>query len=194
MGLLDTPVFDGTLELDGVAPIKVGMNGRIIPNFDFCNSGKQAIITSNLPNFPSQLQPASATDGLTVPTVRENMGYLPEFTGPIGPQGPVFFITQFDFLLNKLDLDTGVSDSDYTSTLDVVANSPFDTFAPQFNSLLAKLDLDTGISDTDYGSTLTLDVLATEQELFTNFNALLDKLDQDGGVVDSDYSTLGFQV
>ena len=97
-------------------------------------------------------------------------------------------------LLQKLDADNGVSDTDYASTLaPTVADSLGSP--PPFNSLLAKLDLDGGVSDTNYSSLHASPVPNLIYDLANKFNSVLEKLDQDNGVSGTDYlSTLAIDV
>ena len=193
MARSETPVFNGTLAAQGDTPVKQGSYGYYIPDFDFSQSLKQSVITNTTPDFP--FQPGNSTDGVSNPLVRGRFGFLPENSGTIDGGSPVSIPRDFNLLLNKLDADTGVSDSDYTSTIGYDVSSSYDIYAPQFNALLTKLDGDTGVSDTDYSSTLALDVTAQPQQLIANINLLLQKLDVDGAVADTDYfSELGFQV
>lgn len=76
--------------------------------------------------------------------------------------------TKFNAILTKLDGDSGVTDTDYSSTLALAAPDGLNTthpkgvrhqgvvvtflntFITKFNLLLAKLDLDGGVADTNY--------------------------------------------
>lgn len=67
--------------------------------------------------------------------------------------GDVFVQTQllscyeYNMLLKKLDIDMGVADSDYFSTLEAVGG---DNLRIKLVDLATKLDADTGVVDTDY--------------------------------------------
>jgi hypothetical protein len=91
-------------------------------------------------------------------------------------------ISQFNRLLNQLDGDPGVSDSDYFSTLGAFAG---DNLRNSVNSLAAKLDLDAGVGDTDYGASITgtAGFVATQSD----FNIIVNKLNADSGVFFVDY-------
>ncbi len=83
------------------------------------------------------------------------------------------FITNFNAVMAKLDLDGGVTDTDFASTLN---------FTDNVNNLAADPIKNNGVFQ---GAVVTL--LNT---IRTKFNALNAKLDADGGVADTDYAAL----
>lgn len=96
----------------------------------------------------------------------------------------------FNSLLSKLDLDTGIGDNDY-STLALILDADglsLVEFITGFDSLLAKLDADTGVTDLNYVSLLGGTIIFSS--FFTNYNDLLAKLDLDAGVNDTNYAAL----
>jgi len=60
-------------------------------------------------------------------------------------------IYEYNNLLNTLDTDPGVTDTDYFSTLEAVAG---DQLRTKLTDLATKLDADAGVTDTDYSSTI----------------------------------------
>lgn len=93
-------------------------------------------------------------------------------------------ISQFNRLLKKLDLDTSVADSDYFSTLGVVAG---DELRNPVNNLATKLDADTGVTDTNYAALLVgTDTFPVIQ---SDFNIIVNKLNLDTGVDFVNYTT-----
>lgn len=69
--------------------------------------------------------------------------------GDVVVQEQTVSLFEYNQLLNKLDLDTGVTGVDYFSTLGAVAG---DNLRTKLVSLAQKLDADTGVTDTDYFS------------------------------------------
>jgi hypothetical protein len=88
------------------------------------------------------------------------------------------YVDKMNDLLDSLDNDVGVSDTDYY-TLEVTQVNLWKT---NFNSLLTKLDNDTGVGYTNYSSTYAI---TDPSDLKTNYNGLLSKLDTDTGVAKS---------
>lgn len=92
-------------------------------------------------------------------------------------------LTVFNDLLEKLDNDDGITDSNYFNTLNTSDESLLDT---NFNLLLIKLDNDNGITDIDFHTLEISEVLTINTQL----PLLLNKLDNDTGVTDINYSLL----
>ncbi len=61
---------------------------------------------------------------------------------------------RFNSILQKLDDDTGVSDTDYESTLVLDLEENEEELLSRFNNVLAKLDANGGVSDTNYAALL----------------------------------------
>jgi len=103
------------------------------------------------------------------------------------------FGVNYNNLLNKLDSDTGVTDTDYNSALSIVTDPmDFNEYIESFNNLLNKLDSDIGVTDTDYAASFGLSANSLIFILIINYNLLLNKLDLDVGITDTDYrSSLG---
>lgn len=134
--------------------------------------------------------------------------------------------TKFNAILTKLDGDSQVSDTDYSSTLaltltdGIVTTDPkairdqgvvvtyLDLVITKFNALLAKLDLDGGVSGTNYASLWAItDVVDGSRDgikqiglyqsslvnlldtIITNIAAVNAKLDADGGVNLTNYAS-----
>lgn len=80
---------------------------------------------------------------------------LPDITGisvgDVVVQDQTITTTEFNILLEKLDLDSGVNDSDYLSTLTMITG---DSPSNKILALAAKLDLDSGVDSTNYESTI----------------------------------------
>ena len=91
-------------------------------------------------------------------------------------------IAQYNRLLRRLDVDSGVADTDYFSTLEAV---PGNTMRAKVTALAQKLDLDTGVTDTDYESSLGLGL--TFPDIQADFNIIIGKLNLDTGVTFQDY-------
>jgi hypothetical protein len=92
-------------------------------------------------------------------------------------------IKQFNRLLEKLDLDSGVVDSDYVSTLSAVAG---DTLSTKVNLLATKLDSDPNLSGfVALISGYTSSFVDTQAA----FNAIVDKLNADPTVTFTNYQT-----
>ena len=86
-------------------------------------------------------------------------------------------IFKFNQLLEKLDLDDGVTDNDYLTTLGVVTG---DNLFTNIIALTVKLDLDAGVTDTDYEGSITK---VTEfANLQSDFNIIVNKLNDDATV------------
>ena len=93
------------------------------------------------------------------------------------------FITEYNATLTKLDADTGITDTNYSSTLaitDIVGNSKVDGIIPagvyqgnviwllnhiiaRIAALTAKLDDDAGITDTNYAATWDISDTVVEE-------------------------------
>ena len=71
--------------------------------------------------------------------------------GDVIVQDQTINTTEFNILLEKLDLDSGVTDTDYLSTLEVSAG---DNLRTALVSLAAKLDTDVLVNDTTYESSI----------------------------------------
>lgn len=86
-------------------------------------------------------------------------------------------ISQFNRLLNQLDSDPGVADSDYFSILN---SEPGDDLRILVDNLAVKLDADSGVADTNYAASITgvAGFAATQSD----FNIIIDKLNLDSGV------------
>jgi hypothetical protein len=67
--------------------------------------------------------------------------------GDVLIQEQLLTIYQYNQTLNKLDIDSGVQDNDYYSTLHAVGG---DGMRQKLIDLTEKLDADTGVTDTDY--------------------------------------------
>jgi hypothetical protein len=67
--------------------------------------------------------------------------------GDVVAQEQELTIYEFNALLKKLDLDPGVSDTDYYTTLQAVGG---DNLRSKLSDLATKLDLDTGVNSTDF--------------------------------------------
>lgn len=98
-------------------------------------------------------------------------------------QNQFLTINQYNQLLGKLDLDVGVADTDYSSTLTLLPGANTQT---AITDLTNKLDSDSGVSDSDYNSLHGSP--STNQDSQTEFNSILSKLDSDSGTTFSNYS------
>lgn len=92
-------------------------------------------------------------------------------------------IAQFNRILSKLDIDAGVSDTNYSSTLSAISGSNLRT---KLTSLAQKLDLDSGVADTNYASTISA-YTSSFADTQTAFNTIVTKLNADTGVLFSNY-------
>ena len=91
-------------------------------------------------------------------------------------------ISQFNRLLKKLDLDPGVADTDYFSSLEAVAGVNLRNFV---DNLAVKLDADTGIDQSDFAASISgTNTFAAYQ---TDFNTISTKLNSDSGVIFTNY-------
>jgi len=102
--------------------------------------------------------------------------------GDVISQTQTLTISKYNRLLKKLDLDPGISDSDYYSSLYASAG---DDLALNLLDLTTKLDLDSGVVDTDYNSSIS--GLSDFTSLQLDFNIIIDKLNLDVGVTYSNY-------
>lgn len=102
-------------------------------------------------------------------------------------------IYQFNQLLNKLDDDPGVADTDYFDTLEMVAG---DNPRNAVDNLATKLDADTGVNDSNYFASLAGG--SDFEDVQDDFNTIVDKLNLDTGVFFSTYKnsedTLDFEA
>jgi len=71
--------------------------------------------------------------------------------GDVLTQEQYVSVYNFNSLLQKLDVDSGVTDIDYYSTLMAVAG---DNLRLKLEALALKLDADTGVADNDYASSI----------------------------------------
>lgn len=111
-------------------------------------------------------------------------------------------------LVDKLNADTGVTDTNYTNGAALVAATTLATaytlgnaLKARINTLLAKLDADAGVGSTNYAAAAGITAADADtraklvtlvKELYTDWEQLLCMLDADAGVVDRDYrSTFG---
>lgn len=104
--------------------------------------------------------------------------------GDLVRQTQYLTITQFNRLLKRLDIDPGVSDQDYYSTLVVSAG---DSLRDAVNNLAIKLDSDPGVNDTTFFA--SLNGANTFPIIQSDFNIIIGKLNADSGVFYSDYDT-----
>lgn len=97
-------------------------------------------------------------------------------------------VAQFNRVLKKLDLDSGVNDSNYFSTIQAFPGSNLRT---RLIALCAKLDADAGVTDTNYNSIPDPANIITYPLTFAGdqaaFNAIVDKLNADSGINYSNY-------
>jgi len=93
-------------------------------------------------------------------------------------------IYQFNKLVKKLDLDSGVFDSDYESLLTA---SPGNNLRTLLTSLAQKLDSDTGVTDSDYEATITA-YTSSFVDSQAAYNDIVGKLNLDATVVYTNYS------
>lgn len=93
-------------------------------------------------------------------------------------------ISQFNRLLKHLDLDTGVSDQDYFSTLGI---SQGVNLASSINALATKLDNDPGVAETDFLSSISGG--SSFPAVQSDFNIIVTKLNLNPNVFFSDYDT-----
>lgn len=91
-------------------------------------------------------------------------------------------ISQFNRLLKRLDVDPGVSDQDYFSTLGVL---PGADLRDAVNTLAVKLDNDPGVNDTTFFA--SLNGANTFPVIQSDFNIIITKLNNDTSVFYSDY-------
>lgn len=92
-------------------------------------------------------------------------------------------LAQFNRILDKLDMDMSVSDTDYLSTLEANQGS---NLRDKVTALAQKLDLDTGVSDTNYAATIAA-IGTTFANTQTAFNAIVNKLNLDAGISFTNY-------
>lgn len=71
--------------------------------------------------------------------------------GDVLVQEQTLTVFEFNMLLKKLDLDPGIDDGDYFSTLQAIGG---DNLRDKIVALATKLDADPGVNDTDYLSTI----------------------------------------
>lgn len=105
--------------------------------------------------------------------------------GDVIVQEQYLTIYKLNQLLQKLDDDSGVTDEDYLSTLNVVAGS---NLRDKLTTLATKLDADTGVNDTDYAATIA-GYGTSFADTQSAFNAIVSKLNLDVGVSYLNYST-----
>jgi hypothetical protein len=101
--------------------------------------------------------------------------------GDVLVQTQYLTINKFNRLLKKLDIDSGVADSDYFSTLAAVEGTDL---SDKLSALATKLNADAGVADTNYTATPGASFATTQ----TEFNTIIDKLNADAGVVFTSYS------
>lgn len=93
-------------------------------------------------------------------------------------------ISQSNRLLQRLDLDPGVADTDYFSSLEV---EPGDNLTTFLAALAAKLDADTGVAQSDFAASISgINTFSANQ---SDFNIIVGKLNVDSGVFFQDYDT-----
>lgn len=97
-------------------------------------------------------------------------------------------ITNFNGLLDALDNDTKVVDTNYSSTLNITVLT-LAQFITNFNLLMVKLDNDAGLTDQDYESNYTLSGSTTVDGALQIFNEFLVELDNDAGQSSFTYET-----
>lgn len=93
-------------------------------------------------------------------------------------------IYQFNQLLKKLDLDPGVSDSDYYDTLQAPVGADLRDLIDQ---LAQKLDADPGVNNTNFFSSLTGGPTFADFQI--DFNIIVGLLNTDSGVSHTNYPT-----
>jgi len=169
-------------------------------NFQFKSVGQNGVINGYLQNaIDLQLGTISkliigGSSSTFYTDLSMNNHYIASLNDPINDQDAVnkrycngmafhIFVVNFSGMLDKLDNDAGVSDTNYSNNN---IDQAYD-WITNFNDVLTKLDNDSGVSDINYNSTLAI---TDPADMRTNFNDLLTKLDNDAGVSDINYSTL----
>lgn len=97
--------------------------------------------------------------------------------GDVLVQTQYLTIFQFNQLLQKLDLDPFVGDTNYSATLAAVAGADLRNLV---NNLATKLDADSGVVDTDYAASIVGTSTFAGQQ--SDFNIIVNKLNADAGV------------
>lgn len=92
-------------------------------------------------------------------------------------------ISQFNRILNQLDIDPGVADTNYYSTLAV---SYGDSLRNKVNDLAIKLDSDAGVNNTTFFASLS--GINTFERIQADFNIIINMLNTDSGVFFTNYS------
>lgn len=123
--------------------------------------------------------PADAVDGTSVTLSTANLAVI----GDAIVQTQYLTANQFNKILRKLDLDPSVNDTNYFSSLEIIAG---DNLKNKLDSLALKLDADSGINDTDYFASIP-GATTTFEEIQTAFNIIVNKLNLDTGVLYSNY-------
>ena len=88
----------------------------------------------------------------------------------------------------KLDVDGGVTPTDFASTCNPASASKAD-LNTSLVALVAKLDASAGVTDTNYAALWTPGA-ATFAAFKTSINGITAKLDADAGVTDTDYAAI----
>jgi hypothetical protein len=91
-------------------------------------------------------------------------------------------ISQFNRLLKRLDIDPGVSDTNYFSTLGA---NPGADLRSSLNNLALKLDADPGVNNTNFFSSMGGG--STFANIQSDFNIVIGLLNTDSGVLFQDY-------
>jgi hypothetical protein len=124
--------------------------------------------------------PANAINGTTVELSSvTNVG-----VGDRLVQTQYLTVFQFNRMLNKLDRDPFVGDTDYFSILEATDGV---NFRNQLDNLATKLDNDSGVSDTNYLASLGGGTTFANYQ--SDFNIIANKLNLDTGVFYTTYYT-----